>query len=179
MELVNNRSELNTKSMFYNIEDINLKDAETKVYHSSVSIWDYMRGITEPTPFETFSVERDWKIWKQVQEQIAYSNNAFEFWGMLDCYQAIKLCNMLKIKVVTWQKSFDFRKYIEPTVNFEDHANAHSYYESKYGKEDILCDETHFNDKINDEMVRDYISPELRKAKRQVDIDKRTRRVIT
>ena len=93
---------------------------------------------------------------------------------MLDCYQAIKLCKMLNIRVVTWQKSFDFRKYITPTVQFDDYANAHSFYKNKYGDDKILCDETHFNDKTNDEMVRDYIAPELRKAKRQVDIEKRT-----
>ena len=29
-----------------------------------------MRGITKPDP-ETFSVEKDWKIWKRVQEQIS------------------------------------------------------------------------------------------------------------
>ena len=75
MELVNNRSALNTKSMPYDIENINLNDAETGAYHSSISIWDYMRGINEPTPFETFSVEKDWKIWKKVQEQMAYSND--------------------------------------------------------------------------------------------------------
>ena len=102
---------------------------------------------------------------------MAYSNNAFEFWGILDCYQSIKLCNMLNIKVVTWQKSFDFRKYITPTVKFDDYANAHSFYKNKYGDDKILCDETHFNDKTNNEMVRDYIAPELRKAKRQVNIE--------
>ncbi len=171
MELVNNRSALNTKSMPYDIENINLNDSETSIYHSSISIWDYMRGINEPTPFETFSVEKDWKIWKKVQEQMAYSNNAFEFWGILDCYQSIKLCNMLNIKVVTWQKSFDFRKYITPTVKFDDYANAHSFYKNKYGDDKILCDETHFNDKTNSEMVRDYIAPELRKVKRQVNIE--------
>lgn len=171
MELINNRSELNKKSMSYDIENLNLEEEEKQVYHSSASIWKYIRGIDQDIPFETFSVDKDWKIWKQVQEQMAYSNNAFEFWGMLDCYQAIKLCNMLKIKVVTWQKSFDFRKYIEPTVKFEDHVNAHLYYESKYGKENILCDETHFNDKTNDEMVRDFIAPALKIAKQQVNLE--------
>jgi len=169
MELVNNRSMLNVKSQQYDLNNIS-----DEIYENSASIWDYMRGITQRIDYKSWCTEKEFNTWKKVQERIAYDNLAFEFWGILDCKQAIKLCKMLNIRVVTWQKSFDFRKYITPTVQFDDYDNAHSFYENKYGDDKILCDETHFNDKTNDEMVRDYIAPELRKAKRQVDIEKRT-----
>lgn len=169
MELVNNRSMLNVKSQQYDLNNIS-----DDIYENSSSIWDYMRGITQRIDYKNWCTEKEFNTWKKVQERIAYDNLAFEFWGILDCKQAIKLCKMLNIRVVTWQKSFDFRKYITPTVQFDDYDNAHSFYQNKYGDDKILCDEAHFNDKTNDEMVRDYIAPELRKAKRQVDIEKIT-----
>ena len=47
-------------------------------------------------------------MWKDVQWNIASTHHAMEFWGMLDIYQAIKLCKMLNIEVVVWQKSWNF-----------------------------------------------------------------------
>ena len=121
-------------------------------------------GVMHVSPrfadFKKFSTAKEFVIWKDVQEQIAYSFNAFEFWGILDCKQTIELCDMLDIKVITWQKSFDFRKHIPHDVDFGI-TNANEYYVNKYGSKSILCDHVHFKDEINDEMVRDFISPAI------------------
>ena len=69
---------------------------------------------------------------------------------------------MLDVKVVTWQKSFDFREHIPQTVKFSEFANAHEYYVDKYDEKSILCDHIHFNDTINEEMIRDFIAPALK-----------------
>ena len=53
--------------------------------------------------------------------------------------------------------------------------NAHDYYAEKYGEEKILCDETHFNDFANEEMVRDFIAPILERAKKIVNVNRMSR----
>lgn len=155
LELVNNRSMLNVKTQEYDLEIIN-----DELYRDSSSIWDYVRAITQPIDFKKFCTAKEFVTWKDVQEQIAYSFNAFEFWGILDCKQTIELCNMLDIKVITWQKSFDFREHIPHDVDFGV-ANAHEYYVNKYDSKSILCDQVHFRDEINDEMVKDFIAPAI------------------
>lgn len=155
LELINNRSMLNVKSQLYDLNTIN-----DEIYEKSSSIWDYVRGITQPIDYKNWCNEKDFKTWKTVQEQIAYDNLAFEFWGILDCKQAIELCDMLDIKVITWQKSFNFREHIPHDVDF-GFTNAHEYYVNKYDEKYILCDAVHFKDEINDEMVRDFISPKI------------------
>jgi len=155
LELVNNRSMLNVKTQEYDLEIIT-----DELYRDSSSIWDYVRAITQPINFKKFCTAKEFVTWKDVQEQIAYSFNAFEFWGILDCKQTIELCDMLGIKVITWQKSFDFRKHIPHDVDFGV-ANAHDYYVNKYDNKSILCDHVHFKDEINDEMVRDFIAPAI------------------
>lgn len=157
MELVNNRSMLNVKS-----QDYDLTNVSSDVYKDSASIWEHVRGITQPINYDTFGSKREFDIWKRVQEQIAYNENAFEFWGILDCQQAIKLCKMLNIGVITWQKSFDFREHIDTDVKFDEYPNAHEYYISRYSEEEILCDHVHFNDTINEEMIRDFIVPAIK-----------------
>ena len=157
MELVNNRSMLNVKS-----QDYDLTNVSSDVYKDSASIWEHVRGITQPINYDTFGSKREFDIWKRVQEQIAYNENAFEFWGILDCQQAIKLCKMLNIGVITWQKSFDFREHIDTDVKFDEYTNAHEYYISRYSEEEILCDHVHFNDSINEEMIRDFIVPAIK-----------------
>ena len=157
MELVNNRSMLNVKS-----QDYDLTNVSSDVYKDSTSIWEHVRGITQPINYDTFGSKREFDIWKRVQEQIAYNENAFEFWGILDCQQAIKLCKMLNIGVITWQKSFDFREHIDTDVKFDEYPNAHEYYISRYSEEEILCDHVHFNDTINEEMIRDFIVPAIK-----------------
>lgn len=158
MELVNNRSMLNMKSQEYDLSDVT-----DNVYKDSASIWEYVRAITQPIDHTKFATKRDFDVWRRVQEQLAYNENAFEFWGILDCKQAIKLCNLLGIKVITWQEQFDFSNHIDTDVKFIGHPNAHSYYVDKYGKENILCDHVHFNDNTNEEMIRDFIAPVLMK----------------
>ena len=157
MELVNNRSMLNVKS-----QDYDLTNVSSDVYKDSASIWEHVRGITQPINYDTFGSKREFDIWKRVQEQIAYNENAFEFWGILDCQQVIKLCKMLNIGVITWQKSFDFREHIDTDVKFDEYPNAHEYYISRYSEEEILCDHVHFNDSINEEMIRDFIVPAIK-----------------
>ena len=96
-----------------------------------------------------------------------------EFWGMLDIYQTIKLCKMLNIKCVLWEKSWEFTKLPgfknmlqgSKFVEFPKQPNAHKYYIAKYGLDNILCDHDHFKDEINDEMVRDFIGPSLMEVK--------------
>lgn len=156
MELVNNRSMLNVKTQEYDLDSIT-----DELYEDSASIWEYLRGITQPIDYSKFAGKKDFKTWQKVHEHIAYNENAFEYWGVLDCKQAIQLCGMLNIEVITWQKSFDFREWIKPDVLFENHPNAHSYYVSKYDEESILCDDVHFNDATNEEMVRNFIAPKL------------------
>mgnify|MGYP000010911932 FL=1 len=155
LELVNNRSMLNVKTQEYDLEIIN-----DELYRDSSSIWDYVTAITQPIDFKKFCTAKEFVTWKDVQEQIAYSFNAFEFWGILDCKQTIELCDMLGIKVITWQKSFDFRKHIPHDVDFGV-TNAHEYYVNKYDSKSILCDHVHFKDEINDEMVKDFIAPAI------------------
>ena len=157
MELVNNRSMLNVKS-----QDYDLTNVSSDVYKDSASIWEHVRGITQPINYDTFGSKREFDIWKRVQEQIAYNENAFEFWGILDCQQTIKLCKMLNIGVITWQKSFDFREHVDTDVKFDKYPNAHEYYISRYSEEEILCDHVHFNDSINEEMIRDFILPAIK-----------------
>ena len=127
MELVNNRSMLNMKTQDYDLDNIT-----DDLYEDSASIWNHVRAITQDINYEKFATKREFNTWKSVQENIAYNFNAFEFWGVLDCKQAIELCELLDIKVVTWQKSFDFREHITQTVKFSDFANAHEYYVDKY-----------------------------------------------
>ena len=156
MELINNRSMLNVKSQDYDLNNIT-----DELYEDSASIWEYIRGITQPIDHSKVATKKDFAIWKKVHEQVAYKENAFEYWGILDCKQTIQLCDMLNIKVITWQKSFDFRKWITPDISFGNHPNAHSYYVDKYDEKSILCDLVHFNDATNEEMVRDFIAPSL------------------
>ena len=155
LELINNRSMLNVKSQQYDLNNIS-----DEIYESSSSIWDYVRGITQPIDYKSWCTKKEFDTWKNVQERIAYDNLAFEFWGILDCSQTIELCEMLDIKVITWQKSFDFREHIPHDVDFGT-KNAHEYYSSKYDSKSILCDPVHFNDKINEEMIRDFIAPKI------------------
>ena len=174
IEIVNNRSELNFKSVPKNYKSIRsevlMSRLEEDVYRSSESSWKYLRCLTQDMEQEIFSPnKKSFKIWKEVQWNIAATEYATEFWGMLDIYQTIKLCNMLGIRCVLWAKTWEFTRYPSfrnmlqgaKLVEFPGYRNAHNYYEDKYGLENILCDHCHFNDKVNDEMVRDFIGPAL------------------
>lgn len=173
IEMVNNRSMLNVKTQNedYNVDDMKLKNSEINVYEDNLSIWEYVRSIDQPIAIDNLGSNREFNTWREFQKNIAFSENAFEFWGMLDIYQAIKLCKMLNIKVFTWQKSFEFCKYpcFNELINgvthisFGSHTNAHNFYVDKYDENSILCDHVHFNDQINEEMVKDFIAPSLKK----------------
>lgn len=171
IEMVNNRSMLNVKTETGAINFDSLKFNEEDVYECNLSIWQYIRGITQPTEIQKIISKSDYENWGNVQEHIAYTKELFEFWGLLDIYQAIKLCKMLDIDVITWQKSFKYCNYpcfdelIDGVTHipFGSHPNAHSYYVDKYDDKRILCDHVHFNDATNEEMIRDFIAPALMK----------------
>ncbi|MDA9373768.1 hypothetical protein N9R43_00080 [bacterium] len=171
IEMVNNRSMLNFKTETGAINFDSLKFNEEDVYEDNQSIWQYVRGITQPTEIQEIISKSDYENWGTVQAHIAYTTELFEFWGLLDVYQAIKLCKMLGIEVITWQKSFEYCNYpcfdelIDGVTHipFGSHPNAHSYYVDKYDDKSILCDHVHFNDTTNEEMIRDFIAPVLMK----------------
>lgn len=184
MELVNNRSMLNFKCLpekYGRIEtDTDMAKIEHDVYENSASAYWYLRSLTQDMEPNTFAKSnKDFDTWKETQWNIASTQNAMEFWGMLDIYQAIKLCNMLDIEVITWQKSweffkvsaFDSMKQKSLYIDFNG-MNAHDYYVNKYGKDKILCDHDHFNDFINEEMAKDFIAPTLEKVKKIINIKK-------
>lgn len=178
IELVNNRSMLNFKCMpeqykkIYSLDSIS--DFETAVYRSSDSIWPYMRAIIQDMEPNTFAPStKKFDCWKETQWNIASTEGAMEFWGMLDVYQTIKLCNMLGIKCITWAKSWSFStlpsfdNVIQNAthISFGDFPNAHEYFVDKYGQDNILCDHDHFNDDINEEMIKEYIAPKIMEIK--------------
>lgn len=177
MELINNRSMINVKTKEARYDEINhrtLLDIEESVYKNSETIWGYIRNLDQPLNHKSFSkTNTHYEHWRETQWNIASIENAMEFWGMLDIYQAIKLCKLLDIKVITWQHSWEFLnlknfneiKDISTYVQFGDFPNAKLYYQNKYNfnHDFIFCDSAHFKDEINDEMVRDFISPAIMK----------------
>ncbi len=177
MELVNNRSELNFKCLtepYLKIKHVtDMSIIEDDVYRNSASAYEFMRALTQDMEEEWFSKTRKtFQHWKETQEQMAANHMSPEFWGMLDVYQAIKLCKLLDIKVVTWHKSWDFYNYpgfksmLQKSLYIDfDGTNAHDYYTKKYPDKDITCDGNHFNDETNEEMIRDFIAPNLERIK--------------
>lgn len=192
IEFVNNRSMLNVKAlgedkpdMYKQIwNDTDLNDMETKVYDNSVSIWPYMRNLYQEMDWKKIcDTKKEFNIWNKVQWNIASVEAAMEFWGMLDIHQSLKLCKMLDITPICWQKSWNFmnlpgyKQMMKDIICIDFKGkNAHDYYVEKYGEEKILCDETHFNDCTNEEMIRDFFTPELTKLKKIIEIKKKTRR---
>ena len=146
---------------------------EDDVYKDSASIYEFMRALTQDMEEEWFAKTRKtFQHWKETQEQMAANHMSPEFWGMLDVYQAIKLCKLLDIKVVTWHKSWDFYNYpgfesmLQKSLYIDfDGTNAHEYYTNKYADKDITCDGNHFNDETNEEMIRDFIAPKMERIK--------------
>jgi hypothetical protein len=178
IEAVNNRSMLNFKCLPENYKRVftesDFSNFEGEVYNNSDSIWTYIRALIQDMQEHTFSPSKNkFECWKETQWNIASTEGAMEFWGMLDIYQTIKLCKMLNIKCVLWEKSWEFTKLPgfknmlqgSKFVEFPKQPNAHKYYVAKYGLDNILCDHDHFKDEINDEMVRDFIGPSLMEVK--------------
>lgn len=191
MELVNNRSMLNFKCLpdAYNKiqRTSDMADIEEDVYKSSASSWEYWRAIIQDMQEHTFAPSvKAFEIWKDVQWNIASTHHAMEFWGMLDIYQAIRLCKMLDIEVITWQKSWNFNSLpgfdsmIQKSIHVDFNGlNAHQYYANKYNDPDkIFCDGDHFNDVINEEMVKDFIAPKLEKAKNINSVKRASKHVL-
>jgi hypothetical protein len=176
IEIVNNRSMLNFKCMPKKyksiIKETDIAHLEDDVYKNSGSAYSYLRALIQDMDESTFTAnKKSFDTWKEVQWNIAATDNAMEFWGMLDIYQTIKLCKMLGIKCVLWAKSWEFSQLPifksmlqgESYVDFPGFPNAHQYYVNKYDEESIRCDHYHFNDSTNEEMVRDFIAPILMK----------------
>lgn len=173
MEVVNNRSMLNfnTEMEVYEIirEQKYIQPIINDVYKDNAGMLKYKRFLHQPINYEKFGTKKDFKTWKRFQEILAREHIANEFWALCDIKQAIDLCNMLDIKVVAWAHHW----YMEQIsvwdsvikdavyVKFPEHPNAFDYYCVKYGEDKVLCDDCHFNDKANKEMVEDFIIPAL------------------
>ena len=83
-----------------------------------------------------------------------------------------------KIRTVNSLPGFESMLQKAILVDF-DGLNAHQYYSNKYNDPDkIFCDGDHFNDCVNEEMVRDFITPKLEKAKKVINIKKASTRVL-
>lgn len=173
MEVVNNRSMLNfnTQIEAYNIiwKQKNIDSIINDVYKNSSSMTKWKRYIHQDIDYKKFGTKKDFETWKQFQEILAREFVANEFWALCDIKQAIDLCNLLDIKVVAWAHHWHMEQITvwdsvikdATYVKFPGFMNAYDYYENKYGKDNILCDVTHFNDATNKEMVQDFIMPAL------------------
>lgn len=173
LELVNNRRMLNILIDNEETEEItktdDIRSLTNKVYNNSASIYAYQRYIHQQIDHAPI-VPSEFKNWKMVQEVLASGNNMNHMWAMIDCYQVINLCEMLNIRVVCWNNRWRFPELpsFQSLVNnvdyvqFPNHSCASDYYFDKYGKENVLFDESHFTDQINEEMVRDFICPVLK-----------------
>jgi hypothetical protein len=176
MEVINNRSMLNVKTQMnsYKViwEESNIDNIINDVYKDSRSMFKYQRYLHQDIDYKNFGTEKQFKIWKQYQESIAADCTMNEFWALCDIKQTIDLCKLLGIRVITWAHSWQmeqipvFESVIKNAeyIKFDKFFNAYDYYENKYGKENIRCDLAHFNDEINEEMIRDFILPKLKKG---------------
>lgn len=176
MEVINNRSMLNVKTQMnsYKViwEESNIDNIINDVYKNSSSMFKYQRYLHQDIDYKNFGTEKQFKIWKQYQESIAADYTMNEFWALCDIKQTIDLCKLLGIRVITWAYRWHmeqipvFESVIKNAeyIKFDNSFNAYDYYENKYGKENIRCDLDHFNDEINEEMIRDFILPKLKKG---------------
>lgn len=174
LELINNRSMLNFKTQLEEYKVIwksdNIDDIINDVYKDSSSMYKYQRYLHQDVDYKKFGTEKNYKIWKSYQEQIAADCTANEFWALCDIKQSIDLCNLLNIKVITWahhwhlEKIPVFSSVVKNAfhIKFPNHYNALDYYVSKYRKENVLCDSAHFNDATNKEMIEDFIIPAIK-----------------
>lgn len=173
LEVINNRSMHNFKTQLDNYKQIWKKDdidtIINDVYKNSSSMYNYQRYLHQDIDYRQFGCEKEYKIWKKFQQQIAADCTANEFWALCDIKQAIDLCLMLDIKVVAWAHHWHmeqiplFNSVIKNCkyIKFPGCYNAVDYYIQKYGKENVLCDSSHFNDSTNKEMITDFILPAL------------------
>lgn len=176
MEVINNRSMLNfkTQTQSYKViwKEHNIDTIINEVFKDSKSMFEYQRYIHQEIDYNNFGTIQEYKCWKRFQESIAADCTMNEFWALIDMKQTVDLCELLDIKVVAWAKNWHmeqlppFNSVIgnQTYIKFGDFMNAHDYYQDKYGKENILCDESHFTDSINEEMIKDFILPCLTKG---------------
>ena len=173
LEVVNNRSMLNfhTEMEMYEIirEQKNIQNIVNDVYKDNASMLKYKRFLQQNINYEKFGTKSEFEAWRRFQEVLAREYIAMEFWALCDIRQAIDLCCMLGIKVVAWahhwymEEITAWKSVIKDAVyvKFPGYPNAFKYYVAKYGEDETLCDDCHFNDKTNKEMVEDFIIPAL------------------
>ena len=173
LEIINNRSMLNVKTETDSYtciwQETEIDNIINEVYKDSNSMHKYQRYIHQNIDYKKFGTGKQFKIWKRYQESIAADYTMNEFWALCDIKQTIDLCKLLGIRVITWANRWHmeqipvFDSVIKNAeyIKFGDFFNAYDYYENKYGKENIRCDLAHFNDKINEEMIQDFILPNL------------------
>lgn len=176
MEVINNRSMLNFKTQLNEYKqiwkDITINDIINDVYKDSSSMYKYQRYLHQDFDYSQFGSKTQYKIWKKFQEQIAADFTANEFWALCDIKQTIDLCNILKIKVVSWAHHWEmenipiFSSVIKDSIyiKFPRFPNALEYYSNLFGKDKILCDSSHFNDTTNKHLVENFIKPALLKT---------------
>lgn len=171
MEVINNRSMLNFKTQIESYKVIwkenDIDNIIDNVFKDSRSMFEYQRYIHQDIDYNNFGTKQEYRHWKRFQESIAANCTMNEFWALIDMKQTVDLCELLGIKVVAWAKSWHmeqlppFKSVIgdQIYVKFGNFMNAHDYYQNKYSNENILCDESHFTDTINEEMIKDFILP--------------------
>lgn len=175
MESVNNRSMWNIKC---NVNNYKIIEHETdinkiinSIYQTSDGAWYHMRSLFQEINYQLFGTEREFEIWKKFQQSVAVYQETNEFWALTDMGQTVDLCNMLGINVVVWANRWEMEKLPSFSnvvknckyIKFGKFLNAYEYYADKYGEDNILCDGAHFTDKINEEMVNNFILPALTK----------------
>lgn len=175
IELVNNRSLINVNLGFEtefaainNINDIN--PLYNKMVSSSSGMHQFKCNIYEQEEFEEIGIPKTlYKPWFRLQESFAANMDVVTTWSIFDIKEALDLCDLLNITPILWMHHWHFeslplfsnliqgRKYIK----FPNAANADEYYTKKYDWDSVHCDESHFHDHINDEMIRDFIAPAI------------------
>ncbi|SVD53212.1 uncharacterized protein METZ01_LOCUS406066, partial [marine metagenome] len=86
----------------------------------------------------------DYKQYKKSALRLARIDTSQEFFGFLDLYQSISLCNMLDIKCILWGHSWGFEDWPgfqemlqgATYVLFPNAINAKEYYRKKYKYDD-------------------------------------------
>jgi len=146
----------------------NIDELIDMTFNNNKGLCSYYRGIHDTQPGYKLS-EKDYKQYKWSALRMAEIDRSQDFFGFIDLYQSISLCNMLGIKCIVWAHSWPFEEEKGFTemlqgatyVKFPDASTAKEYYIKKYNYDSnmVLCDSAHFNSDIDKIMVRDFIMP--------------------
>ena len=112
--------------------------------------------------------------WATVQQRISDDYIINGFLGIMNIYKSIQLCNLLNIKPYLWMptgpgpgpgeivtrlmnETCMFAQYLNDLV--KQHKGMIPYFESKYDRNNVHCDNAHLNDQYQEILVRDYLIP--------------------